>query len=523
MLRVVSVSDKVGTAIDRLCRGVAKYHDNLEYIVCDVHPKRPDPEQLARFEQAIKSADIIDYQYFRTADMLRERYPALKDIPSILTHNNPYSINERDWNDYEIVVANNLTMQADLSRITNSRLEYIPLTSDTDFWTFNQKWEPENQVLMVANRIESKKGILPVAIACAELGIKFVLVGNISHANYFNDIQATGNIEFYENITDEQLRELYYKSKLHICNSQDNFESGTLPILEAMLCGTPVMTRRVGHVPDLYNSENMYLYEGDSENVPELISQIKLIFSDNDITKVRDKAWNTVKTRSFERRAYGYQKLYRSLQSDKTPVSVIMPIYNRADVYTQAIEAVFDQDYPNIELIVCNDNPDDKENNQHIAELQKLAKIPFKYINQPSEGYGIAKQRNLGIIEATGDILIFCDERVVMNKKAVSEFVKGAQPRVWQYGTKGFKKDFVENFSAVNRDDIVKIGGFNERIDLYGGQSQEVRSRAKYNGYQIQFNEKAKAELIGKSSNRWRKKDEIIKMKNKLWKIGLEL
>lgn len=523
MLKIVSVSDKVGTAIDRLCRGVAKYHDNIEYVVCDVHPKRPDPGQLARFEEAVKGADIIDYQYFRTADMLRERYPALKDIPSILTHNNPYSIHERDWNDYQIVVANNLTMQADLSRITNARLEYIPLTADTDFWTYNQAWEPKDQVLMVANRIESKKGILPVAIACAELGIKFVLVGNISDANYFNDIQATGEIEFYENITDDQLRGLYYQSKLHVCNSQDNFESGTLPILEAMLCGTPVMSRKVGHVPDFAKPDNMYIYDGDPEDVLKLTEQIKPIFADNNLSKMRDKAWNTAKGRSFERRAYGYQKLYRSLQADKLPVSVIMPIYNRPDVYTQAIEAVLEQDYPNIELVVCNDNPNDVENNKRIAELQAKAKIPFRYINQPSDGYGIAKQRNLGIIEATGDFLVFCDERVVMDKKAVRQFVEGAQPRVWQYGTKGFKKDFVENFSAINRDDIVKLGGFNERIDLYGGQSQEVRSRAKYNGYQIQFNPKAKAELVGKSSNRWRKKDEIIKMKNKLWQIGLEL
>ena len=180
-MKVVAVSDKTGTAIDRLCKGVAKYHDNLEYIVCDVHPKRPDPEQLKRFEEAIKGASIIDYQYFRTAEMLRELYPEAKKIPSILTHNNPYSINEGTWNDYQIVVANNKTMETDLSHITSARLEYIPLTVDADFWTFNTDWKPKDQVIMVANRIESKKGILEVAIACAELNIKLVLVLSLIH------------------------------------------------------------------------------------------------------------------------------------------------------------------------------------------------------------------------------------------------------------------------------------------------------------------------------------------------------
>lgn len=58
MLKVVAVSDKIDTAIDRLCRGVQKYHDNLDYQVIDVHPKRPDPSQLQRFEQeAISFSD----------------------------------------------------------------------------------------------------------------------------------------------------------------------------------------------------------------------------------------------------------------------------------------------------------------------------------------------------------------------------------------------------------------------------------------------------------------------------------
>jgi len=43
---------------------------------------------------------------------------------------------------------------------------------------------------MVANRIESKKGILQVAIACADLGLTFVLVGAISDMGYMQAIMA---------------------------------------------------------------------------------------------------------------------------------------------------------------------------------------------------------------------------------------------------------------------------------------------------------------------------------------------
>ena len=47
MLKVLCVVDKEGTALDRLAKGVAKYHENIDYNVVSVHPKRPDGACLA--------------------------------------------------------------------------------------------------------------------------------------------------------------------------------------------------------------------------------------------------------------------------------------------------------------------------------------------------------------------------------------------------------------------------------------------------------------------------------------------
>lgn len=515
-MKVIAIVDKEGTALDRLAKGVIPYHSNLDYKVISVHPKRPDPEQLEAVERECKDADIIDAQYYKSMDMLRDRYDWLKDIPTILTHNNPYAIHERDWNDYQIVVANNTVMQAELSHITSSRLEYIPLTVDHKFWQFNIDWKPKEQVIMVANRIEGKKGIREVAIACAELGLKFVLVGAISDQDYFQGVMSAGNVEFHEQVSDEQLKQLYYESLLHVCNSQDNFESGTLPILEAMMCGTPVLTRKVGHVPDLYNGKNMFIYNGDNEDVIKLTEVIKEAVSDKDkLEEVRQKAWNTAKTRNFERRAYGYQKLYRSLVSEKAPVSIIVPVCGKPDITKQCLEAIDKQSYNNIEVIVIND--DDKP-----VELPKI-KWPLRVIENYNNDYGLARARNRGVIEATGDILVFCDQRIVMDKEAVQVFANNLQARSWIYGTKGHKKEFVENFSCIFREDLVRLGMFNERCDRYGALSQETRSRAKYAGLKVSFIPEAKAVQVGKSSSKYSKKDDITHSKNMLWKLGLEL
>lgn len=537
-LKVVSIVDKQATALDRLARGVIPYHDNLDYKVLDFHPKRPSPEQLATVEKECRSADVIDYQYFRTAEKIREIFPWIKEIKSVLTHNNPYSITESDWNDYEVVVGNNQYIFNSLKGITRSRVESIALVADPYFWKYNEDYKFEKSVIMVANRIEAKKGILPVARACKIIGAKMYLVGAISDMDYFREIIATGVVEFAQQISDEALRELYYQAGIHVCNSIDNFESGTLPILEAMFCGVPVVSRSVGHVPDIKDGENIILNTKDPEDAEHLSNLLRDTFADlfggsgstegvnynlNDKTRSRTNnrrsdAWFTIKDRNFERRAYQYQRLYRSLTEGES-VSVIMPVAEHEETTKRSVNAVLNQTHKNLELIVIDDG--DEKQERVIKDLKKFSSIPLKYIPIKEEGYNLARARNLGIIQSTSNVIVFCDQRMVMEPDAVGEFLKELKIHRWVYGNKGAKKEFVENFSAIYRDDIVTLGMFNERCDRYGAMSQEVRSRAKRQAFDLYYTESAKATPAGKSSNRNRKKIEIMESKNWLWEVGL--
>lgn len=527
MLKVVSVVDKTGTALDRLAKGVAPYNSNLDYIVCDIHPKRPDPEQLAKFELHARTADIIDYQYFRTALALQERYPWLKEKKQVLTHNNAYSWEEQNWDGFDKVVGNNRHIYKSLEKIMHNpaeRLSHIPLATEANFWKFNFDWKPTKRVLMVANRIESKKGILEVAIACGDLGLTFVLVGAVSDREYFHSILQTGNVEFHEQISDEQLRDLYYSSAVHVCNSVDNFESGTLPILEAMQCGTPVLSRSVGHVPDFATDENIQILDCENTNVIEITRKLENMVNDSkSLEAQRQAGWKTAKDFNMERRSYAYQRLYRSVLPGES-VSIIVPVFDKPETIRACLNAIAGQDYENIEVIVVDDNGMD--NDMIVAEFAQTVSFPVRYIQTaaeyPDSEYGLARARNMGIIEATGDVLIFCDQRQIMASDAVSQFVKKLTPKSWLFGEKGGgKKNFVENFSCVSRTDIIEAGMFNERITAYGGMSQEIRNRTRQQGSQHIYVPEAKATPMGKSSNKNRKKEEIMKMKNLLWKIGL--
>lgn len=529
-LRVIAVVDKIGTALDRLAKGVAPFHGNLDYYVVDVHPKRPSLEQLQKFEELAKTADIIDYQYFRTAEMLREKYDWLKKIPSVLTHNNPYSIHESNWSSYQAVVANNRSILADLQKIVTGRLEYITLAVDPYFWEFNTAksstavdkpgYISEMSVIMVANRIEAKKGILPVAEACLKLNLKMYLVGNISDIDYFHKIMKTGVVEFAQDVPDEKLRELYYKAGIHVNNSVDNYESGTLPILEAIFCGVPVLTRNIGHVPDFANEKNLTINKAEPEDVEALAKVLHDMTSNKlALEKQRQEAWFAIKDKTFERRAYSYQKLYRELL-DGEPVSVITPVAGKEDVTRKCLTAISQQTHKNIEMIVVDDGEEPQE--EVIKNFASTVSIPVRYIYTGGQGYNLAKARNLGIIEATSDVLVFCDQRMIMQPDAIETFLKHLKPNHWLFGNKmANKREFVENFSCIYRNELMTLGMFNERITEYGGMSQEIRARAKRQGVNLQYIETAKAEPARKSSNRITKKYEILRMKTLLWKIGL--
>jgi glycosyltransferase involved in cell wall biosynthesis/GT2 family glycosyltransferase len=520
MYKVVCVVDKERTALDRLAQGVKPYHMNIEYHVVAVHPKRPSPEQLQKFLSLAQTADVIDYQYFRTAEMLRKNYDWLKDIPSILTHNNPYSIKESDWNSYQINVGNNNEIYGNLRQITSTKVEKVPIVVDPHQWTFNDNYDYNRSIIMVANRIESKKGILPVALACKALGIKMYLVGAISDMAYWQEVMATQAVEFAQEVTDDELKALYYKAGILVCNSVDGFESGTMPVLEAIFCGVPVISRAVGHVPDILNGDNIMIQDkapDDVIRIQELISE--LLADKKRIDRVRHEAWLKIKDRNFERRAYMYQRLYRSLTPGE-PVSIVIPVANKPEVTSKCLTAALNQTYPNIELLVIDDGVEPQH--QTVASIALTANIPIRYIRLGDDKYNLAKARNIAAIEATSDILVFCDQRMIMDKDCVDEFVKNLEPKKWLYGSKGVKKDFIENISCINRNEFFTFGMFSERCEQYGALSQETRLRARRQGFDLKYAETAKATPEGKSSNKRSKKYEIMASKNWLWKAGLE-
>lgn len=315
-MKIIQIVPAMATAITTQANGILQNNKDINIRLLPFHPKKPDKKQISDLMEGWKWCDFVDMQYWKSGSKIREMFKGQnlwERKRKMLTHYNPYNLHEEDWSDYDKVIVVNKFQKSELPDA-----ELIPLSIDTNFFKYSRYYTPDPVVHMAVNRIEGKKGVVEVAQACRELDYKFILVGRPSKPEYVKEVKAAGgsNIEYRQGVSDRQLRDSYYESAIHVCNSVDFFESGTMPILEAMSCGIPVLTRWVGHVPDLYEEDETCLrINHEKQNNVESIKEHLKDMMDGRNTRIKQRlaAEQVVKSRSNEIRAARYRKVYEEM------------------------------------------------------------------------------------------------------------------------------------------------------------------------------------------------------------------
>lgn len=124
-------------------------------------------------------------------------------------------------------------------------------------------------------------------------------------------------------------------------------------------------------------------------------------------------------------------------------VSVIIPNYNYARTLRQCLQAVFDQTYPEIEVVVVDDGSTD--DSPRIA-----AEFPCTLVRTANAGVSAA--RNTGVRHSTGEILFFLDSDIALAPDAVERAVRllAADPRIGFVGGIYDKEPLIDD-GAVER------------------------------------------------------------------------
>lgn len=101
-------------------------------------------------------------------------------------------------------------------------------------------------------------------------------------------------------------------------------------------------------------------------------------------------------------------------------VSVIVPVYNQQSMIEIVIDAIYDSDYKNLEVIAINDGSKDKTR----EILDSLAKkySTLRVFHKPNGGKRKAVAE--GFKESKGKFVVLIDSDSVVDKHAISEFMK---------------------------------------------------------------------------------------------------
>jgi len=158
-------------------------------------------------------------------------------------------------------------------------------------------------------------------------------------------------------------------------------------------------------------------------------------------------------------------------------VSVILPTLGRGDLLCETISNILEQDYPDYEVIVVD------QNDPSASCVAELAAGDFKVRRFNIEEKGLPNARNYGVSKAKGEIVVFCDDDVILSEGFIShharnygdEAVAGVAGRV-------LAKDqhFADQRLEHNRTRIAKIrwfglrqyDNFNSKIRTYADHAQ---------------------------------------------------
>ena len=256
---------------------------------------------------------MIDVQYWKSGSKIKTLYPSeFESKPKILTHYNPYNLTDENWGEYKkVCVVNNYQK----SIIRDAKL--MPLCIDTQYFNFNRlNYTIKPIINMSVNRIEAKKGVLEVAQACRELKYQFILVGRISDSKYMDNIKKAcgSSLDFRCDVPLHMVRKSYHDSAIHVCNSVDNFESGTMPILEAMSSGCAVFTRNIGHVPDIAEESKIHVSDHEVHDIEKIKNGLAKLYEGRQTRiRMRVAARDFVKKRDSRIRSTQYCLLYKEI------------------------------------------------------------------------------------------------------------------------------------------------------------------------------------------------------------------
>lgn len=230
-------------------------------------------------------------------DVIPLKYPEWSDPKIVKVHRERLGIVEKEIDAIITVSENTKKDLVEVSKIPEENIVVI-------YEGVSEKFKP-----LTDTQIENFRGKY-------NLPKKFILsIGGIGERRNLKRVrEVTKNYDLIIagediNVTDDELPLLYNAATILLYPSL--YEGFGLPILEAMACGTPVITSNVSSMPEVGGNACFYV---DPQNVKDIKEKVTHLFNDQNLRwNLRKKGFEQAKKFSWEKAALETAEVYRKL------------------------------------------------------------------------------------------------------------------------------------------------------------------------------------------------------------------
>lgn len=166
-------------------------------------------------------------------------------------------------------------------------------------------------------------------------------------------------------------------------------------------------------------------------------------------------------------------------------ISIIVPVYNSASTLPNCIESLLTQTYPDFEILLIDDGSKDTSSSLCDMYMSQDSRIrTFHKVNG-----GVSSARNLGIKQAKGEYITFCDANDSFEPDALSFFYN----TISQYNPDIIRTGYKKKFASGKQEEVKS-----DALYTITDKEQVFVITEKNNYYGFLWNSCFKAQLVKK-------------------------